>query len=64
MNKKAIRAGVTCGISLETTIIVYVITLLFHLNSEASNLSKKTVFQFGLTTDRHQQKWDWVIVLT
>ena len=51
MNKKALRAGVACGILLGTTIIVYAITSLFFTNSETSKLSKKTVFQFDLTTD-------------
>ena len=51
MNKKAVRTGVACGIFLGTTIIVYAITALFFTNSETSKLSKKTVFQFDLTTD-------------
>ena len=51
MNKKAVGIGVACGIFLGTTIIVYAITSLFFTSSETSNLSKKTVFQFDLTTD-------------
>lgn len=51
MNKKAVRTGVTFGIFLGTTIVVYAITSLFFTNSETSKLSKKTVFQFDLTTD-------------
>ena len=48
MNKKAVRAGVACGILLGTTIIAYAITSLFFTKSETSKLSKKTVFQFDL----------------
>lgn len=51
MNKNAVRIGVACGILLGTTIIVYAITSLFFTKSETSKLSKKTVFQFDLTTD-------------
>ena len=51
MNKKAVRAGVACGILLGTTIIAYAITSLFFTKSETSKLSKKTVFQFDLETD-------------
>lgn len=51
MNKKVIRIGVASGILLGTTIIVYAITSLFFKSSETSKLSKKTVFQFDLTTD-------------
>lgn len=51
MNKKAVGIGIACGIFLGTTIIVYAITSLFFTSSETSNLSKKTVFQFDLTTD-------------
>lgn len=51
MNKKAVGIGVACGIFLGTTIIVYAITSLFFASSETSNFSKKTVFQFDLTTD-------------
>lgn len=51
MNKKMVRIGTACGILLGTTIIVYAITSLFFRNSETSQLSKKTVFQFDLTTD-------------
>lgn len=51
MNKKATSIGVACGIFLGTTIIVYAITSLFFTSSETSKFSKKTVFQFDLTTD-------------
>ena len=51
MKGKAFRAGVTCGILLGITIIVYAITSLFFTKSETSKLSKKTVVQFDLTTD-------------
>ena len=51
MNKKAVRAGITCGILFGTAIIVYAITSLFFTYSEISKLTKKTVFQFDLTTD-------------
>ncbi len=50
MNKKAVRIGIACGILLGTTIVVYAITSLFFTNSETSKLSKRTVFQFNLTT--------------
>ena len=50
MNKKTVRTGVACGIFLGTTIIVYAITSLFFTSSETSKFSKKTVFQFDLTT--------------
>ena len=51
MNKKAVKTGIVCGILLGTTMIAYAVTSLFFSNSETSNLSKKTVFQFDLTTD-------------
>ena len=51
MKRKAFRAGVACGILLGITIIAYAITSLFFTKSETSKLSKKTVFQFDLTTD-------------
>lgn len=51
MNKKAVRIGVFCGSLLGTTILVYAITSLFFTNSVTSELSKKVVFQFDLTTD-------------
>ena len=51
MNKKAFRTGVACGILLGTTVIVYAITSLFFTSSETSKLSKKTVFQFDLTSE-------------
>ena len=51
MNKKAVRAGGACGILLGTTMVVYAITSLFFTNSVTSKLSKKTVFQFDLSTD-------------
>lgn len=51
MKKKMVRTGVACGILLGTTIIVYAITSLFFTSSETSKLSKKTVFQFDLSTD-------------
>ena len=51
MNKKAVGTGVACGIFLGTTIIAYAITSLFFTKSETSKLSKKTVFQFDLSTD-------------
>lgn len=51
MNKKVVRIGIACGILFGTTIIAYAITSLFFTNSETSKLSKKTVFQFDLTTD-------------
>lgn len=51
MNKNVVRTGVTCGILLGTTTIVYAITSLFFTNSETSKLSKKMVFRFDLTTE-------------
>ena len=51
MNKKALRTGIACGLLLGTTIIAYAVTFLFFSKSETSNLSKKTVFQFDLSTD-------------
>ena len=51
MNKKAGKIGIACGILLGTTIIAYAITSLFFTKSERSKLSKKTVFQFDLSTD-------------
>ncbi len=51
MNKKAVGTGVACGIFLGATIIAYAITSLFFTKSETSKLSKKTVFQFDLSTD-------------
>ena len=51
MNKKAGKIGIVCGILLGTTIIAYAITSLFFTKSERSKLSKKTVFQFDLSTD-------------
>ena len=51
MNKKAVRVGVACGIMLGATIITYAITSLFFTKSERSDLSKKKVFQFDLSTD-------------
>lgn len=51
MNKKAIRVEIACGILLGATIIVYAITSLFFSDSERSKLSKRTVFQFDLSTD-------------
>ena len=51
MNKKAVGTGVACGVCLGTTIIAYAIMSLFFKKSETSKLSKKTVFQFDLSTD-------------
>ena len=51
MNKKAVGTGVACGIFLGTTIIAYAKTSLFFTKCETSKLSKKTVFQFDLSTD-------------
>ena len=51
MNKKAGKIGIACGILLGTTIIAYAITSLFFTKSERSKLSKKTIFQFDLSTD-------------
>ena len=51
MNKKAVGTGVACGVCLGTTIIAYAIMSLFFTKSETSKLSKKTVFQFDLSTD-------------
>ena len=51
MNKKAVGTGVACGIFLGATIIAYAITSLFFTKFETSKLSKKTVFQFDLSTD-------------
>ena len=51
MNKKAVKIGIASGILLGTAIIVYAITSLFFTSSETSKLSKKTVFQFNLSTD-------------
>lgn len=51
MNKKAVGTGVACGVCLGTTIIAYAIMSLFFTISETSKLSKKTVFQFDLSTD-------------
>ena len=51
MNKKVVRIGMASGILLGTAIIVYAITSLFFTSSETSKLSKKTVFQFDLSTD-------------
>ena len=50
MNKKAVKIGIASGILLGTAIIVYAITSLFFTSSETSKLSKKTVFQFDLST--------------
>ena len=41
MNKKLVKAGITCGVLLGTTIIAYAITTLFYTKSETSQLSKK-----------------------
>lgn len=51
MNKKVGKIGIALGILLGTTIIAYAITSLFFTKSERSNLLKKTVFQFDLSTD-------------
>lgn len=51
MNTKVVKTGAACGIFLGTTVVVYVITSLFFTSTETSKLSKKTVFQFNLTTD-------------
>lgn len=51
MNKKASKIGIVFGILMGATIVAYAITSLFFTTSERSNLSKKTVFQFDLTTD-------------
>ena len=51
MNKKAVKTGIVCGILLGTTMIAYAVTSLFFTKSQSSNLLKKTVFQFDLTTD-------------
>ena len=51
MNKKVARTGIVCGILLCTTIIAYAITTLFYSNIVTSNLTKKVVFQFDLSTD-------------
>ena len=44
------KIGIAIGVLFGTTIIVYAITSLFFTDSETSNFSKKTVFQFDLTT--------------
>ena len=51
MNKKAVRMGIVCGVLLGTTMIAYAITTLFYTKSVTSHFTKKTVFQFDLTTD-------------
>ena len=51
MKKKMVGTGIVFGIILCTTIIVYAITALFYSNSVTSNLTKKVVFQFDLSTD-------------
>ena len=51
MNKKAVKIGVFCGSLIGTTFFVYAITSLFFTKSERSDLSKKKVFQFDLSTD-------------
>ncbi|MCI7181490.1 MAG: hypothetical protein MSA26_13185 [Lachnospiraceae bacterium] len=56
MNKKAVGTGVACGVCLGTTIIAYAIMSLFFTKSETSKLSKKTVFQFDLSTDMEATK--------
>lgn len=54
MNKKVVGTGIVCGILLCTTIIAYAITTLFYSNSVTSNLTKKVVFQFDLSTDMEE----------
>ena len=51
MNKTAVRTGMFLGILLGTTIIVYAVTTLFFTKTERSELSKKTVFRFDMSTD-------------
>ena len=51
MKKRIITIGLWVGILLATVIVAYAITNLFFTSSETSNFSKKTVFQFDLSTD-------------
>lgn len=51
MNKRVLGIGIACGVLFGATIIAYAITTLFFTSSQTSNLSKKTVFQFDLTTE-------------
>lgn len=44
------KIGIAIGVLFGTTIIAYAIISLFFTESETSNFSKKTVFQFDLTT--------------
>lgn len=51
MKLKLRKIGIAIGTLLGTTFIAYAITSLFFSDSETSNLSKKTLFQFELSTD-------------
>lgn len=50
MYKKAKSLGIAFGVFLAVGIVAYAITTLFFSKSVTSELSKKTVFQFDLTT--------------
>ena len=51
MYKKAKSLGIAFGVFWAVGIVAYAITTLFFSQSVTSELSKKTVFQFDLTTD-------------
>lgn len=50
MNKRAAKAGITCGIFLGAVIVAYAITSLFVTKSEKSNFIKKPIIQFVINT--------------